>query len=84
MGHLEEIETYSFAKPHIVESILNHLLGSRVARTYNLANYLPEMRQALEQWGAHFMDLIETRVRAHHSDIREYSGDSGGKLVSGT
>jgi len=51
-GHLVESETYSFAKPHIVESILNHLLGSKVARIYNLATYLPEMRQALKQWQA--------------------------------
>jgi hypothetical protein len=39
-GHLEEIETYSFAQPHVVEAIVNHIFGAArqgVATTYNKA-----------------------------------------------
>jgi hypothetical protein len=41
--------------PHVVERLLNHRLGTiktvtiltDVAEVYNLANYLPEMREAI-------------------------------------
>ena len=86
-GHLEEIETYFFAEPHVVEAIVNHISGAAkagVACTYNKAVYLAERRAALEQWAAHFMGLIEARMMAHHNHIPENSGEIGGKLLSGT
>lgn len=44
--------------PHVVERLLNHRLGAiktetvltDVAEVYNLATYLPEMRQAIDLW----------------------------------
>src|SRR5262249_14997010 len=52
-GHLEEIETYCFAQPHVVEAIVNHISGAAkrgVAGTYNLSVYYAERQRALEQW----------------------------------
>jgi integrase len=43
--------------PHIVESILAHVNGSRVAATYNKSVYLDQRRDALERWAAHVMQL---------------------------
>src|SRR5262249_32473395 len=47
-GGLELREYYSFAKPHIVEAVLNHISGHKagVAGNYNHADYLPEKRDA--------------------------------------
>ena len=46
--------------PHVVEAVLNHRSGSKagVAGTYNLAEYLPEKRQALDMWSAHIEALL--------------------------
>ena len=66
-GHLEEIETYCFAQPHVAEATVNHISGAAkagVAGTYNKAVYLPERKAALEQWGAHFLGLVERPVMA--------------------
>jgi hypothetical protein len=54
--------------PHIVEKLLNHTMGSignkadsivsAVAEVYNLARYLPEMRDAIEtRWEPFLQDL---------------------------
>jgi len=41
--------------PHVIEAVLNHISGHKagVAGIYNRAQYAPEKRQALDQWGAH-------------------------------
>jgi integrase len=46
--------------PHVVEAVLNHRSGSKagVAGTYNLEEYLPEKRQALDIWAAHIEGLL--------------------------
>jgi integrase len=39
--------------PHIIESVLAHTIGTRIARTYNRAKYIEPMRKALlafEEW----------------------------------
>jgi integrase len=53
-----------FAQPHVIESILNHISGSkaRMAGVYNKALYLPERRRSLDLWGNHLTGLIEGRV----------------------
>jgi len=53
-------ETWSFAQPHVVEMLVNHVSGHKaaIAGTYNKALYLSERRQALEQWGAHIAQLV--------------------------
>jgi integrase len=73
VGRLEEIETYSFAQPHIVEAVVNHVSGYKagVAGTYVVATYLAEKRQALEQWAAHFIGLVDARLKLHQGNIAE-------------
>lgn len=48
--------------PHVVERILNHSSGSfgGVAGVYNRFSYLPEMRNALEQWERHLLSVCAT------------------------
>ena len=43
--------------PHILEAILNHASGTKIARTYNRADYAEEKRAALEAWDAHVAGL---------------------------
>jgi integrase len=58
--------------PHIVERLLNHRLGSiktdsvltDVAEVYNLAKYLPEMRDAIAVWEQKLSDLPRLRNAA--------------------
>jgi integrase len=45
-------------QPHIVEQILGHQIGSRVARTYNRSSYQREVKQALSLWADHVMSLV--------------------------
>jgi integrase len=47
--------------PHVVEALLNHFSGHRSgsARPYNLAKYLPQMRQALGMWEDSIRALVE-------------------------
>ncbi|MGF6428188.1 tyrosine-type recombinase/integrase [Bradyrhizobium elkanii] len=55
-------------EPHIVERLLNHTMGSisnktdglvsEVAKVYNLARYLPEMRSAIETWEDRLSTLL--------------------------
>ena len=82
-GHLEEIETYSFAKPHIVEAVLNHVSGHKggVAGVYiGAAEYLPEKRDALEQWAAYLDGLLSVSRQT----TCENSGETGSQRISGT
>jgi integrase len=54
--------------PHIVERLLNHSMGSisnktdglvsEVAKVYNLARYLPEMRDAIAKWEDRLSTLL--------------------------
>ena len=45
--------------PHIIESILNHVSGTKagVAGVYNRATYEPQKRIALERWADHVVSL---------------------------
>ncbi|MDI1345078.1 MAG: site-specific integrase [Pseudolabrys sp.] len=56
--------------PHVVERMLNHTMGSignradsivsAVAEVYNLATYLPEMRQAIDdKWEPYLRNLLQ-------------------------
>ena len=47
------------APPHVVERVLNHSTGQLggVAGIYNRFQYLDEMREALELWAVHVMQL---------------------------
>ena len=45
-------------QPHIGERVLNHAVGSEVARVYDLHRYLPEMRAALELWAAELERIV--------------------------
>jgi integrase len=87
VGHLEQIETYRFALPHVVEAVVNHISGAPkagVAGTYNKATYYAEKRQALEQWAAHLVGLVERAVTKHQGATPENSGEVGGNLISVT
>jgi hypothetical protein len=57
-------KTYSFSLPHIVEAIVNHISGHKagIAGVYNVAQYLPERRQALDLWGRHIAALVAGRA----------------------
>jgi integrase len=60
--------------PHVVEVLLGHVGGHKagVAGTYNKALYLEERRRALEQWGAHIMELVTgKRTKARVVDLRQ-------------
>lgn len=43
-------------EPHIAERVLNHA-QEKIAGTYDLHEYLPEKRTALEKWAAHLQGL---------------------------
>jgi integrase len=45
------------ALPHVIEACLGHVVGDRVARTYNLAAYQAQIRVALDLWAARVMRL---------------------------
>jgi len=50
-------------EPHIIEAVLNHFSGFRsgVAGTYNVWQYEPDKRSALERWALHVEGLIDGR-----------------------
>jgi integrase len=58
--------------PHVVERLLNHRLGAiktetiltDVAEVYNLASYLPQMRQAIDLWERKLINLLEVAKAA--------------------
>ncbi len=55
--------------PHVVERLLNHKMGSianktdgivsAVAEIYNLAAYMPEMREAMEKWDVRLIAILK-------------------------
>ena len=48
--------------PHVIERILNHTTGTLggIAGVYNRFGYIDEMRDALEQWQNHVIDVVGT------------------------
>jgi integrase len=45
-------------RPDIVERVLNHATGSKVARTYNRHAYISEKAHALATWADHVLALV--------------------------
>lgn len=43
----------------IVSEILNHSVNTVTARHYAKPSYLPQMREALELWSNHLMNIVE-------------------------
>jgi integrase len=64
--------------PHVVEALLNHFSGHRSgsARPYNMAKYLPQMRQALAQWERYVGLVTDHDLYAAH---QKYLADGGEK-----
>jgi integrase len=81
--HIAEL---GFAQPHVIEAIVNHVSGTKagVAGVYNRATYLPEKRQALEQWADYLMGIVSVPLRAAKSTNPEKSEELGGQLIKGT
>ena len=50
--------------PHVVESVLGHVVGDKIARTYNLAGYAVEKRRALERWADHVDAVVSGKQPA--------------------
>jgi integrase len=50
-------------QPHVIESVLNHVTGSRsaISRVYNQNTYEPEKQQALDLWAEHVLAVVEGR-----------------------
>jgi integrase len=48
--------------PHVIERLLNHVTGtlSPIARVYNKARYLEEMRAAIEKWEAQLQKIVDS------------------------
>jgi integrase len=58
--------------PHVADKILNHQAGtiSGVAAVYQRHEFLPERKEALEQWGAHIQHITDGRIGDLSSTIR--------------
>src|SRR5262249_18474553 len=80
------ISELGFAQPHFVEAIVNHIWVSKagVAGVYNRAIYLPEKRQALEQWAAYLTGLVDAPLSHQQTKPREKSDEISNQLFSGT
>jgi hypothetical protein len=50
--------------PHVAEAVLVHVVGSQIARIYNVSDFLDERRAALEKWAAHVLALTGERQSA--------------------
>ena len=48
--------------PHVIERLLNHVTGtlSPIALVYNKAKYLEEMREAMNRWEAHLVEVLKS------------------------
>lgn len=44
--------------PHVIEAVLNHSLGSKIARTYNRHDYLDEKVDAFHRWSLALATII--------------------------
>ena len=75
--------------PHVVERLLDHRLGTiktvtiqtDVAEVYNLANYLPEMREAITVRENKFEALLQQatfQLAARHGRVPDLSNPIGG------
>jgi hypothetical protein len=60
-----------------MEAIVNHKSGHKrgVAGVYNVSDYPQEKREALEQWAAHVINLVELRLSGHQGNTRDSSGE---------
>ena len=75
----EGTAAYSFAQPHIVEAIVNHVSGQAkkgVAGTYNKAVYLAEKREVLAKWAAHIAKLVSRPQPAKAAKARETAAEA--------
>jgi integrase len=56
-----EVEPFSFAEPHVVEVIVNHVSGhkSGIAGVYDKSKHLLARRKALEAWGRWVRELVD-------------------------
>jgi integrase len=65
MSGLRDADHRSLIQPAVVESVLNHISGSRagVAGVYNRHTYFVEKREALRLWANH-LDMIEAKPLA--------------------
>ena len=52
--------------PHVADKILNHQAGtiSGVAAVYQRHDFLAERKEALDRWGGHVGEIVQTEVRA--------------------
>ena len=52
--------------PHVIERLLNHVSGqiSGVSAIYNRASYMPEMREAIENWEKYLTALLARTSQA--------------------
>ena len=55
--HLADLGT----PPHVIESLLGHSNGSKVAATYNRSTYAREKAAALAMWADHVLTIVEGR-----------------------
>ena len=55
--------------PHVADKILNHQAGtiSGVAAVYQRHDFLAERKEALDRWGGHVGEIVQTEVRAADS-----------------
>jgi integrase len=51
------------APPHVIETAMGHLVGTKVSRAYNRALYLAERRQLADVWAQYLADLVGGRKR---------------------
>ena len=60
--------------PHVIEAVLNHVSGAKasVAGIYNVYQYEPEMKAALERWARHVKGLVSGRL-ANVEELRRTS-----------
>jgi integrase len=70
--------------PHVVEALLNHFSGHRSgsARPYNLAKYLPQMRQALATWERYIGLVTDRDLYAAHQAFLARGDEQVGEKAS--
>ena len=62
---------------HVGELVLNHATGSRLERTYDINDYLPEKRRALEAWGHEVMRIVSCEEMAASTSGQAVSQEVG-------
>jgi integrase len=81
-----KLADWQFAQPHVIERLLNHSSGSTtpLARVYNRATYLAEMRAALLAFEAKLASLLQTTepsIGAHLSGHGDECIHEAGKTL---